>query len=219
MKYLGLVLNRTTLIGVVSLCAAVHLFRADPTDDFSLSLNHISEASVSGNYSLMSEPQVAGILADRLDLFPRSQTPRLAAHLVSLCRLHGFDPAFILSLIQVESEFHIKAESPVGALGLMQLMPQTARRFAADAGIGVELTDRVLLDPYVNLSVGITYLARLRDRYHGLSPYVLAAAYNVGPARMDVLLSRKSFRPAMTGRYYEAIRRGMPDLRFYRGKA
>jgi hypothetical protein len=59
-------------------------------------------------------------------------------------------------------------------------------------------------------------LARLRDKYEGLSPYYLVAAYNVGPGRMDELISQKFFKPVSTKRYYEAIRQGITDLRYYR---
>ncbi|MGZ3696730.1 MAG: lytic transglycosylase domain-containing protein, partial [Bdellovibrionota bacterium] len=150
---------------------------------------------------------------------PKSQTPKLARHLLSLCRQYRFDPAFVLSLIQVESAFKIKARSPVGALGLMQLMPGTAQFIAQELGIEVSqqgITERALLDPFFNITLGVAYLAWLRDHYAGSAPYYLVAAYNIGPARLDELLSRKSFKPVGTKKYFQAIRRGIPEFRYYR---
>jgi soluble lytic murein transglycosylase-like protein len=91
----------------------------------------------------------------------------------------------------------------MGAIGLMQVRPITA--------VAVDLDSQGLLDPFHNLTVGITYLAYLRARYLakgvGDSLYVLIAAYNLGPTRMDELLSRPGFKPDKTKRYFDAIRR------------
>jgi soluble lytic murein transglycosylase len=138
-----------------------------------------------------------------------------------LCQKYRFDPAFILSLIQVESRFKTTARSGVGAVGLMQIMPATAAVViremdlpnAEDSGM---LSRRTLSDPFVNLTVGITYLAWLRDHYQGMPPYYLVAAYNAGPAKIDDLLSKGAFKPVQTKRYFEAIRRGVPEFRFYK---
>ena len=227
MKYFGLM--STWALGLVSialLSISSTLTEADPTDDFSMSLG--GHSTRVGVYRLMQEDQVSHVLRDRLDLFPKSQVPRLARHLVSLCKWYRFDPAFILSLIEEESRFRIKAISPVGALGLMQIMPATARFVIEDLGFNFSgheifearnltresLSSSVLMEPFVNIAIGISYLAWLRDHYHGFPAYILAA-YNVGPAKMDELLSRKSFRPTLTKTYFQAIRRRVPQLRFY----
>ena len=73
---------------------------------------------------------------------------------MGVCRQHHFDPAFILSLIQVESSFRIKARSSVGAIGLMQLMPATALNVARDRRIRFA-GERALTDPYLNLTLGV----------------------------------------------------------------
>ena len=216
MKFISQFSSWSAAIAFAFAVATISVIQADPTDDFSFSLSHAPEVEA---YQLMSEHKVAEVLADHLDLFPISQTPNLAHHLLSLCRTYRFDPAFVLSLIQVESRFHVKVVSPAGAVGLMQLMPATALRVAADWKIPhppLTAMTRALQDPFMNLTMGVTYLAFLRDRYQQLSPYYLLAAYNIGPAKMDELLSHKSFKPVKTLKYFEAIRRGVPSFRYYR---
>ena len=69
------------------------------------------------------------------------------------------------------------------------------------------------MDPFTNLTFGVAYLAFLREHYRGLNPYYLLAAYNMGPAKMDELLSKKTFKPGKTKTYFEAIRRAVFDFR------
>jgi soluble lytic murein transglycosylase-like protein len=219
MKHVGTLLNRTATFALLLCAAAVSTFiQADPTDDFSFTLAH---GTAVDTYWLMSEQRVASIFADHLDLFPKSQAPKLARHLMMLCQKYRFDPAFVLSLIQVESRFKLRAHSGVGAVGLMQIMPATAAVVVREMGLpdaeetGI-LSRRKLEDPFVNLTVGVTYLAWLRDHYQGMPPYYLVAAYNAGPAKIDELISKGAFKPVQTKRYFEAIRRGVPEFRFYK---
>lgn len=164
---------------------------------------------------LMSEDEIVEIFNARLDLFPRSQAPKLARHLIDLCEKYRFDPALILSVIQVESAFRISVVSSAGAVGLMQLMPATAAYIAKLNGISYP-SARALRDPYTNLSLGVAYLSYLRTKYRGMDPYFQFAAYNMGPARLDVLRARKEFKPRETKKYYDLIRRGVPEIRFFR---
>jgi hypothetical protein len=234
-KYLTLVLAWTIFITVSLGFRSAGSLRADPSDDFSFTLGHLPQSVA---YRIMPEKQVTHIFQDRLDTFPRSEAPKLARHLLELCKHHRFDPAFVLAMIEVESGFHIRIVSPAGAVGLMQIMPATAvvvaRRLypelAAQTGLIKarlrrgektlqQAARRVLANPYANLSLGVAYLAWLRDKYKGLTSYYLVAAYNVGPARMDVLRARKHFKPVATKLYFEAIRRGVPNFRYYRREA
>jgi len=87
------------------------------------------------------------------------------------------DPLLILSLIRQESAFNPKAKSRVGARGLMQLMPQTARRFKK------RVKAYQLKKPKLNLKIGIKYFNKLLKRYDGNLIYTLAA-YNAGEGRV-----------------------------------
>jgi len=186
--------------------------QADPSDDFSFSLKHGPEEKA---YRLLNAKQVETIFRDRLDLFPVSQLPTVSRHFLRLCEEHRFDPAFVLSLIEVESSFRIKVISEMGAVGLMQVLPSTARIVTRDWGLNIKSYRSALQDPYFNLSVGIAYLATLRNRYRGMSPYYLVAAYNAGPGKIDELIERKSWEPRQTKRYYNEIRKQLQGMRFY----
>jgi hypothetical protein len=85
---------------------------------------------------------------------------------------HGVDVTLVRALIQVESHYESRARSPKGAMGLMQLMPATARRYAvADP-----------YDPVSNIEAGITHLKSLLDRF---TVELALAAYNAGEAAVQ----------------------------------
>ena len=105
-------------------------------------------------------------------------------HQFELIRNHEAeaDPWLVLSLVRQESAFNTHARSPAGAVGLMQLMPATARRME-------HITKRQLFEPSVNLRLGVRYFSRLLNRYDGSAELALAA-YNAGPDRVDEWIRR-----------------------------
>lgn len=95
----------------------------------------------------------------------------------------GVEMALVHSLIRQESIFDQHAESHAGAMGLMQLMPRTAKEVAGK--IDVSFDERWLKDrPEYNIRLGSAYMARLLSRYNGYYPLAIAA-YNAGPGRVD----------------------------------
>lgn len=109
--------------------------------------------------------------------FPYRETVEAAA------TRHGLDPFLLAAVIRTESRFRAEARSPRGAVGLMQLLPETAREVA---GPGLEAED--LLRPDVNVELGARYLARLTAAFGGRMAAALAA-YNGGPANVRAWLA------------------------------
>ncbi len=92
----------------------------------------------------------------------------------------GLDPAYVYGLIRQESRFIMDARSSVGASGLMQLMPATARWTAKR--VGIPYSRELITDRDTNLKLGTTYLKLVMDDLGG-SQAMAAAAYNAGPGR------------------------------------
>ena|SRR5437016_6147608 len=89
---------------------------------------------------------------------------------------HGLPPAFVYSVVFAESAYRTGAVSPKGAIGLMQLMPSTARAYGADPK-----------DPAQNLEAGTQYLSELLLKYQHDAHQVTRAlaAYNAGPGAVE----------------------------------
>jgi len=90
----------------------------------------------------------------------------------------GNDPTLILSIIREESYFNPNAKSPVGASGLMQLMPATAKEAGNAIGIGVP-SNQFLLNPNVNIRLGNIYYSKLKKELWG-KDLLAVLAYNGG---------------------------------------
>jgi len=99
---------------------------------------------------------------------------------VAKAREAGLDPAYVYGLIRQESRFVVDARSNVGASGLMQIMPATARWTAKK--IGLPYTPDLIADRDTNLKLGMAYLKLVLDDFSG-SQALAAAAYNAGPGR------------------------------------
>ena len=99
---------------------------------------------------------------------------------VAQAREIGLDPAYVYGLIRQESRFIMDARSHVGASGLMQIMPATARWTAKK--IGMDYKQSMITDRDVNLKLGTAYLKLVLDDFQG-SQAMAAAAYNAGPGR------------------------------------
>ena len=88
----------------------------------------------------------------------------------------------ILAIIRQESEFDRKANSYVGARGMMQLMKYTAKLVAKQAKLPYSISG-LTKDPEYNIKLGSYYLNSLLDQYNGVYPFAIAA-YNAGPNRV-----------------------------------
>jgi soluble lytic murein transglycosylase len=99
---------------------------------------------------------------------------------------YDVDPLMALGLMRQESVYRQWALSPVGAVGLMQVMPRTGARIAARMGDDTYSPDR-LQDPATNVRYGVWYLSMLLDRFGGAWPLAVAS-YNGGPHNVSAWL-------------------------------
>jgi soluble lytic murein transglycosylase len=93
----------------------------------------------------------------------------------------GLDPAYVYGLIRQESRFIMDARSGVGASGLMQVMPPTAKWTAQKIGM-TDFKPHQINDRDINIAIGTGYLKLVLDDFAGSMP-MAAAAYNAGPSR------------------------------------
>lgn len=100
--------------------------------------------------------------------------PGLGQHIETFSRKYGIEPELVYAMIEVESAWNPRARSPKGAVGLMQLLPETVARFGVQNPFG----------PRENVFGGIRYLRFLLDRFGGDLRFALAA-YNAGEAAVE----------------------------------
>lgn len=115
---------------------------------------------------------------DMSQRFPTPHRPLLLARTAEV----GLDPAYVYGLIRQESRFVTEARSSVGASGLMQVMPATARWTARKIGMS-DFRPHQITDHEVNVRIGTAYLKLALDDAEGSLP-MAAAAYNAGPSRV-----------------------------------
>lgn len=109
---------------------------------------------------------------------------------------HSIDPYLLQAITRQESAFQVKAKSSAGALGLMQVMPATAKLAIRRGGLTTvmgsgsgKVVEQDLVIPERNIEIGSYHLAWLLRRYSGLRPLAIAA-YNAGESRVDRWLRR-----------------------------
>ena len=118
-------------------------------------------------------------LAQRAIVLPE---PYYALHPIAYRNL-PMAPEMVLAIARRESEFDPKVQSGVGARGLMQIMPETAKEVAAGLGRSDEHTSfRLISDPEYNADLGAAFLSTLAGRFDG-NVVMMSAAYNAGPSR------------------------------------
>jgi len=137
-----------------------------------LVISNTRQESGSGPVRSYAVPQAESVRATRSASVGRAS--RYDDLIDNQCRTQGVRPDLVRAVVQVESGFNPMARSPKGAMGLMQLMPATARQYGVN-------------DPYnpaENVRGGVAYLRQLLDRYENKEELALAA-YNAGPSAVD----------------------------------
>jgi hypothetical protein len=122
---------------------------------------HPAPASVAKELDVPPPPPVPAVRIE--------PPPRLDRIIDKVAKEQGVDASLVKAVIQVESGFEPRARSSAGAVGLMQVMPQTAKQYG--------VTGRRLYDPRANVEAGIKHLKSLMDH---LPLHLALAAYNAG---------------------------------------
>lgn len=111
-----------------------------------------------------------------------------ASLILEYAKKRQLDPAWMYALVRSESAFIEDVKSPAGALGLMQVMPQTGKEVARSMGIkNFKVTH--LLEAEKNIPIGSNYLKQMLDRFNG-NMVLATAAYNAGPHRVKSWMPR-----------------------------
>lgn len=118
-------------------------------------------------------------------------------------RHYDLDPAFLAAVIYTESKFDVNARSGSGAIGLMQLTPETAKGIAIrTGGAAFRLSD--LTNAEINVRYGCWYLRHLFRKYH--DERIVLAAYNAGQGNVDGWLSKgQSIQFPETNAYVDRV--------------
>jgi soluble lytic murein transglycosylase len=118
------------------------------------------------------------------DFYLRARYPLEYEHIIrGHAANHDLDPALVAAVVNVESGFDPNATSEAGAIGLMQLLPETAKGIALRTG-GDRFVVADLRDPEINVRYGSWYLDHLLGMYDGDVRLALAA-YHAGPGSVD----------------------------------
>jgi soluble lytic murein transglycosylase len=159
--------------------------------------SNASEASLSDSIRALKLNRDANAAARVLEALPTAlqsdERSRLATAIAVECERTGLPLELVLGVIRVESSGNNFAVSGVGAIGLMQLMPATAKDVAERTGVHWRGA-QTLFDPVVNVRLGVEYLRELIARYGNVETAL--AAYNWGPTLIAARIRRGEAIPA-----------------------
>ena len=149
--------------------------------------------------ALYTEAEALGVAAAvQASQLPERQQRRLAMAIVREARRNNLDPMLVVALIRCESSFNNYAVSHVGAMGLMQVMPDTGIYLADKAGFKLQRHTN-LFDSELNVELGTAYLADLIGRFGSVEKALVA--YNAGPTLARKILAKKDKRDRFMAGY------------------
>jgi len=171
----------------------------------------INELEKTVERELYREAEAMGIVvAVRQSGLPERQQRRIAIAIVREARHNGLDPLLVVALIKAESSFDNYARSKVGAMGLMQVMPQTGKWISSLRGKRLAKNSH-LFDSELNLEIGTAYLADLIRRFGSLDAALVA--YNAGPGAARRILADRAARARFLGGYPRKVVREFQRLK------
>ncbi len=187
---------RSGLIGLAVAGAAAPIavnryqqeMRTDPTHESVLSAGQAggsSDADVANAWTALESNRERAIEKNMKQYAEYDITRDLAEKIYDLAKEAEVDPDIAFGLVRAESSFKNTSTSRVGAIGLTQLMPNTAQWLSPETSL------KELREPETNLRIGLKYLRQLIDKYEGNTDLALTA-YNRGPGTVDRALERGS---------------------------
>jgi soluble lytic murein transglycosylase len=166
--------------------------------------------------ALFAEAEALGITtAVQASQLPGRQQRRLAMAIVREARHNGLDPLLVVAVIHCESSFNNYAVSGVGAMGLMQVMPDTGSYLADKAGFKLQRHSN-LFDSELNIELGTAYLANLIQRFG--TPERALVAYNAGPTLARKILAQSNVRERFLAGYPAKVMREFRNLKAQRSR-
>jgi peptidoglycan lytic transglycosylase len=141
---------------------------------------------------------------------PEHSQRRVAVAIVRNAHRNGLDPLLVVAVIRTESSFNNYAKSWVGAMGLMQVTPQTGQWVAAKQRSKLGRASN-LYDSELNIELGTAYLASLISRFGSLE--LALAAYNAGPTALKKILADRKARARFLAGYPARVVRQFQKLR------
>lgn len=161
--------------------------------------------------ALYAEAETMGVTAAvQASLLPERQQRRLSIAIVREGKRNGVDPLLVVAVIRCESSFNNYATSNVGAMGLMQVMPDTGSYLADKAGFKLQRHTN-LFDAETNVELGTAYLADLIERFG--SPERALVAYNAGPGLAKKILAKRDVRDRFMQGYPAKVMREFRRLK------
>jgi soluble lytic murein transglycosylase-like protein len=174
--------KRKLPITVLSICFALSCAVRQPEREVTAA----AVASEAPTRETSAADEIEALLSRYMTGLAPFELRRTAEAVVTESKRNRIDPQLVLAVMHTESGYYNFARSPVGALGLMQIMPATGEMLAREAGLDWSGPD-ALFAPELNVRLGTRYLALLHARY-GTWQGALAA-YNWGPAAIDKRLA------------------------------
>jgi soluble lytic murein transglycosylase-like protein len=180
--------KRKLPITVLSICFALSCAVRQPEREVTAA----AVASEAPTRETSAADEIEALLSRYMTGLAPFELRRTAEAVVTESKRNRIDPQLVLAVMHTESGYYNFARSPVGALGLMQIMPATGEMLARRHGLPWSGPE-TLFDPVANVRLGCRYLAFLRERYGRIDAAL--AAYNWGPGAIDRRLARGSDLP------------------------
>lgn len=129
----------------------------------------------------------------------KNQAGAIATAILSESRKYGFDPIFLMAVIENESSFNPGAMGAHGEIGLLQILPKTGEWISKKFGLMKWKGPKTLANPVASIKIGAAYLNHLKQRFDSHGRLYLAA-YNMGTANVNRALNKKIWPKEYAGR-------------------